>query len=480
MAAHGLQAPGRPASSCRCEAASPLQRPRGLRSTGWGGYRGSQTVAEAGRVLEARAPWGETANVGLRWAALPGGIWLDLGSVPGRQFVEVRAGGWELRDRPPEQLWFKRPSGFRPQVVPTRGGGDLLELRRFLNVADDEDLARLLVFVFAAAKGSGPFALLAMSGPPGSTRSSASRVVRALLDPNGAPLRALPRDERELAITASNSFLLALDNVSDVPPALADALCRLTQGAGFSTRELYSDDSESIFTDARPVIVNGIPEVVASRSDLLDRALVVALSPLPPSKRRTEEAIRSDLEAALPRLLGALLDALAEGLARLPTLRPLNLPRLADASAFAVACESAVALPPGWVARAIAGSREDAAASILEGDPVAAAVVALVGAEGGFVGTSAQLLNVLGERVGERASRSRSWPGSARALAGTLRRLAPLLVDAGVGVSFEKRGRDRERQRVVELRRVEPGPTFSAGDDEEQPLPLAAAGDLEL
>src|SRR3954469_11700227 len=38
-----------------------------------------------------------------------------------------------------------------------------------------------------------------------------------LIDPSVAPVRALPRDERELFIAASNGHVLAFDNVSGLP-----------------------------------------------------------------------------------------------------------------------------------------------------------------------------------------------------------------------------------------------------------------------
>ena len=60
-------------------------------------------------------------------------------------------------------------------------------------------------------------------------------MVKALVDPNVAPVRALPRDERELFISASNGHVLAFDNLSGLPAWLSDTLCRLVSGGAFST-----------------------------------------------------------------------------------------------------------------------------------------------------------------------------------------------------------------------------------------------------
>ena len=62
-------------------------------------------------------------------------------------------------------------------------------------------------------------------------------------------------------------------------------LCRLSTGGGFATRELYTDQDEVIFDSQRPVLLTSIEEV-ATRSDLLDRCLVVWLPAIPEDDRR--------------------------------------------------------------------------------------------------------------------------------------------------------------------------------------------------
>jgi hypothetical protein len=81
-------------------------------------------------------------------------------------------------------------------------------------------------------------------------------------------------------IAASNSRLLALDNMSHLPDWASDSLCRITTGAGFATREMYSDTEETLFNVICPVIINGIDEVM-TRGDLIDRTVVVELAQIP-------------------------------------------------------------------------------------------------------------------------------------------------------------------------------------------------------
>jgi len=83
-----------------------------------------------------------------------------------------------------------------------------------------------------AASGQ-PYPVLAIAGEQGSAKTVLSKHLWALLDPSVAPVRALPRDERELFIAASNGHVLTFDNLGGLPPWLSDTLCRLTSDGAF-------------------------------------------------------------------------------------------------------------------------------------------------------------------------------------------------------------------------------------------------------
>jgi hypothetical protein len=158
-----------------------------------------------------------------------------------------------------------------------------------------------------------PIPLLAISGEQGSAKTVLSKLLRALIDPNTAPVRSLAREERELMIAANNGYLLAFDNLSGLPVWLSDSLCRLATGGSFAVRQLYTDDEEVLFQAARPILLNGIEDIV-SRADLGDRAIFLTLAPIGEAQRRAESELWRQFENARPRILGALLDAVAHGL----------------------------------------------------------------------------------------------------------------------------------------------------------------------
>src|SRR6266496_3651413 len=268
-------------------------------------------------LLEARAQFdGPERAVNTRVAKHAARLYLDLADEHWRA-VAIGPDGWRVLGCPPVR--FRRAAGMLPMPVPERGGS-IEALQSFLNLSNQNDFVLVVAWLLAALRSSGPYPLLAIAGEQGSAKTVLSKLLRALIDPNVAPVRALPRDERELFIAASNGHVLAFDNLSGLPPWLSDTLCRLTSGGAFSTRRLFTDQDEILFAAARPIILNGIEEVI-TRPDLADRAILLMLASIAERQRRPETALWREFELARPRILGALLDAAAHGVRMLPHVR---------------------------------------------------------------------------------------------------------------------------------------------------------------
>ena len=94
-------------------------------------------------------------------------------------------------------------------------------------------------------------------------------------------------------------------------------------------RQLYTGDEEVLFQASRPLLVNGIEDVI-SRADLADRGIFLTLAPIGEQQRRSEAELWREFDLARPRILGALLDAAVRGLQTLPDIRLTSLPRMAD------------------------------------------------------------------------------------------------------------------------------------------------------
>jgi hypothetical protein len=144
----------------------------------------------------------------------------------------------------------------------------------------------------------------------------------------------------------------------------------LATGSEIGGRALYSNHDTASFSASRPLVLNGIPDLTA-RGDLADRSIMLRLES--PQRRRIERDWRSAVEHVLPAVFGALLDALAIGLARLDQT-PTPDVRMADFARYVVAAEPALPWPPGEFIAAYQRNRERALAGVVEGDLVASAV----------------------------------------------------------------------------------------------------------
>src|SRR5262249_4285491 len=146
--------------------------------------------------------------------------------------------------------------------------------------------------------------------------------------------------------------------------------------------------------------------------------------------RRPEADFWRAFDAARPRILGAMLDAVSGALRGLPDVRLDALPRMADFALWATAAEPALGWEPGQMLRAYTANRADAHEVALEASPVAAPVRTLA-AEGPWTGTASRLHGLLSDHVDEATRRLPAWPKTGRAIAGILRRLAPNLRAVG-------------------------------------------------
>jgi hypothetical protein len=400
-------------------------------------------LQDALAVLEGRAAYDSPERaVAVRIAAYGNSMFLDL-ACREWQAVEISESGWRVVSNP--AIKFVRPRGVLPLPAPVAGGSMEL-LREFVNVGSEDDWRLLLAWLLAALRPQGPYPVLVLHGEQGSAKSTTARVLRSLVDPNAAALRSEPREPRDLMIAAGNSWLVALDNLSHLPPWLSDALCRLATGGGFATRELYTDNEEIIFDAQRPVIVNGIEEL-ATRSDLLDRSIVLHLPPLPEERCRPEAELWKDFETVRPRILGALLDTMAGAIREMPNVQLPRHPRMADFATWATAAEPALGWERGSFLAAYTGNRAEANDLALDSSVVAPLLRELAEA-GRWEGTCSDLLAQLAAEAGDKATRAQSWPKTPRALSGQLRRLAPNLRRAGVAVELYREAGGKRRRMV--------------------------------
>jgi hypothetical protein len=402
---------------------------------------GAGVISDALNLLEARAQFdGPQRTVHLRVAQHEGCVYLDLADDVWRA-VEITPEGWRVISTAPVR--FRRTPGMLPLPVPT-GGGSIDDLAAFFNIPNRSDFVLVLAWVLAALREGGPYPILAISGEQGSAKTVLSKMLRALVDPNVAPVRTAPREERDLFIAANNGHLLGFDNLSDLPAWTSDALCRLASGGSFAVRQLYTDRDEILFQAARPIILNGIEDAI-TRPDLADRAIFLTLPHLTERQRRPEKEVWRGFELARPKILGALMETLVHGLRALPQVRLEQLPRMADFALWATACETGFS-PGGGFLQAYRANRRIAIEDVVEADPVAACIRDVMTARQQWTGTASDLLRIGGNGLSTNGLR---WPKSPRGLAGRLRRAQTPLRALGIEIAFHREGHDGARTITV-------------------------------
>jgi hypothetical protein len=405
---------------------------------------GSESLQQVIDLLDAQAQDSETREVYIRTAQHEGRVYIDM--VNERwEVVEVSPDGWRVVTDAPVR--FARSDSMLSLPTPTTGG-NLADLRELVHLSD-ADWVLLLSFVVFALTPSGSKPVLMLMGEAGGGKSTLCRWLQALIDPCRAPLIKGVPDGRDMAVIASRRWLLTVDNLSYLSNNQSDDLCRLATGGGFVTRKLFTDDDATCIEYRRPAVVNAI-DAVATRGDLIDRALMVEFTRIPEDKRQAEETLETKFGAIHPGIFGCLLDGMATGLRILPTTKLKRCPRMADFARFAVAAETGLGFAAGTFLTAYSGAQTNANQTAVENSPLASAIERFMGDRTEWSGTPSRLLEELG-RYSPTESGDRTWPRSPHHLSRQINRLATILGAVGVRIATAR----TNKSKLICLERIE-------------------------
>jgi hypothetical protein len=353
------------------------------------------------RTLEARAQYSDspTQKVDHRLSFegdpfAPSKIFLDLANAAG-EILEITSQGWSIASNlhrtfrhSPGILPLPSPANLEPPIPnPLAGLSTLFNL-------NSHACTRVLFWLAAALRPTGPYPILVLQGPAASGKSALGRALRTLIDPSAAPLRRLPIRDRELLQLAQHNWVLVFDNVHRIPIKISEALCAISSGEAIETAQPdYRDNT--LAEIARPIILiapfdEAQSPWIPTRS-LSSRSLSVNLPPL--AAPRSEAAVWSDFEALRAPVLAALAGAVSSALRQVRDIDLGYIGRFPDSVAWAAA----------------AGLD---AASIVE---------AVIDPESMWLGT-----DPLRDTLYTLLSRASTWSGDAATLLMQLRAIAPL------------------------------------------------------
>lgn len=366
-------------------------------------------------VARARGPNSNQYKTWIRVAEDDDAIYLDLGDDDWT-VIKITSKQWGVVKDPPVR--FRRGAG-EALPMPERGG-DINDLWQFVKVSNEGDRMLMLAWLVAALRPDRPFCILTLSGPAGSTKSSAASFLRGLIDPCDVTA-GLPANEDDLMIAASAGWIFDADNISGFGARFADALCRLATGGGLRKRRLYTTADAFTLKAKRPILLNGV-NPLSRRQDLMDRTILVWFPLLPEEDRESEKVLNARFKAARPKLLGALLDAVSMALGRVDEveLNAEELPRMADFAIWAEAAGPSFGWEEGAFPATYKAARETLLRSIAEGELFTRTIVKYIKTYGAIMGTASALLELLNGSLDvdllKKAEREKEWPKNANAM----------------------------------------------------------------
>lgn len=374
-------------------------------------------------------------------------IFLNLANDAG-EYIVIHSEGWEIVGDSPALFAYHRaqlplprppepgqpqpapedsaagsPSDAGPQPAPQRPDPAAIARLRSFFPCGQTAWRRCLAWLISAFHPAISYPILILQGPPASGKSTAARLLRALVDPAAAPLLDLPAGRHRIYSLASRQWVSAFDYVTGFPRSSAAALCRLSTGAEHDSPNFSQRDESFLDGLRRPVLLT-VPDGLAIPPGLAARSLLAAFPGIPPANRRTETRIWEDFEKQAPGILAALCSAASIALRRLPRLTLRDLPACADAALWAEAAAPALGLHPGCLLAVFQHSPPD---------PLAAALNEFMRNRREWRGSASALLAEL------RPSLGRDAPSTPKGLSQRLRALAP----AGFTISFERDFRGR-------------------------------------
>lgn len=406
----------------------------------------SDSINNVIQVLEGKAIYdGEYHELGVRVCESDHTIWYDLGDGNAVRIVKE---DWFVIDKPP--ILFKRYTHQLPQVHPQRDG-DLRDLCSFVNLTSEEEKLLFQVYAVVAFIPNLPHPLLVLHGPQGAGKTTPLKLLKSVIDPSLLKTLTAPDGIREFVQLASHHYFFFLDNLSNLPGWLSDALSRACTGDGFAKRELFSDDDDVIYSFQRSIGLNGI-NLVVQKADLLDRSILLGLERISKDKRREEQEFWKEFENKKPYLLGAIFDAVAKALKLYPTIQLTSRPRMADFTRWGCAIAQALGYTQEAFLAAYNQNISNQNDEAIEASPVGISIIAFMDDRTIWEGTASELLTALDKLTNNLKidTRSRNWPKSASTLSRKLQLIHANLGEKGINVIRH----DTSRPRKITIQKI--------------------------
>jgi hypothetical protein len=394
---------------------------------------GSEAINSA---IEILAFWARERGEVTLWNRVApgadGAIWIDMADKA-RRAIRVDGEGWHIVDQPPPM--FRHHSHQAPLPEPVRGGNARL-FEKHIKLTSERDSMLFTVSAIVALIPNIPQWALICYGPQGSSKSTAARFRRSVVDPTRMKSTMTPAKQEEFIQALAHHYQPLFDNVRSVPLWMADILSQAATGGGFTKRKLYTDGDDFFYSFTRSVCVTAV-HVPTQAPDLLDRSILLPFERIPDEERAEESEVVRAFEADRSSIFGGMLDALSAAIRRYPDIKPGRLPRMADCARWGAAVADVLGFGAQVFLDALEVNARRQATEALRDEPVAAALISFVRPLSTWRGTPTQLLDELNLDRGDGAPAGR-WPKTPAVFGRRLVELGPALASLGLHVERER------------------------------------------
>lgn len=249
-----------------------------------------------------------------------------------KEYIVVSASGVELvneRAVADKSCAFISNNLMGEQIVPKlKKNQNLYELLSpFLNM--DEDFKKLLVVCLVAwFIHDIPKAVILLQGEQGSGKTFLTNLIQKIVDPVEHEVMHIPDTKEDLGVALSTHYVMAVDNITDLPKGVSDLLCQASTGGSMLKRTKYSNFDASVVSFKNCVLLNGIT-IENARLDLRDRIVGFELPTLN-KKYVSAKSLEKDFEEQRPYILGQIFNVISEAFKIYDTLEYVESPRLID------------------------------------------------------------------------------------------------------------------------------------------------------
>lgn len=402
---------------------------------------------------------GKSVEIFMRIAKTDEGYWLDLCNDKW-EAVLVTKHGWKVVSGGYTPL-FHRSQTMKPIPTPAHGGS-LDELWKLINVPPEHQWM-VVAWLLECLRGDTPHVVMELVGEQGTAKSTTQKLLKMLIDPCAANLKASPKRVEDVWVGAMNCHLVSFENISHLSYEYQDALCVLATGGAHATRTLYTNQDETVLELRKPIILNGI-SVNVTAQDLLDRSIHIELPPV--RTRLQSSSVDEAFAQHYPHLVGALLDQFVAALNKLDSVHIYDAvkPRMVDFAYLGEALYQANGFEAGAFVSIYQAMRQKGVFRTIECSPVGVALLQYLELNPlGWSGKLQDLLVLLPKPIGET-----NWPRSGKGLGDILRRLAPALRTMGI----ECRSHQKQSGSILwEVRPTPPKVSFQCPTSPASPKP---------